>query len=257
MISAFSIRNVEGGVSSDARGAQAASARSVQRTVCRIFVISCPHSDVGLHAAQYGDLKAEIHVKACTASDLPGDRRLTLSYLATSARAHLGMFSSYRRRARMPGRLDPSVAAEAPIFAIEDMSAISGGQPNDCRRRTVPSRTHRRCARHSPMMCSSAATSAGRVTTRRVRFYTEDFQELRDSGYLVLPVPTELGGRGMSPAEVALEQRRLAYRCLDAAGKVEIVHVGAQADVLLLEAPQALLPAVLRSSRSGWRHLNP
>lgn len=42
-------------------------------------------------------------------------------------------------------------------------------------------------------------------------FFTEDFQELRDAGYLLLPVPTELGGRGMSLAEVAREQRRLAY----------------------------------------------
>jgi alkylation response protein AidB-like acyl-CoA dehydrogenase len=42
-------------------------------------------------------------------------------------------------------------------------------------------------------------------------FFTEDFQELRDAGYLLLPVPVELGGRGMSLAEVAREQRRLAY----------------------------------------------
>ncbi|MDQ6926909.1 MAG: acyl-CoA/acyl-ACP dehydrogenase, partial [Candidatus Eremiobacteraeota bacterium] len=42
-------------------------------------------------------------------------------------------------------------------------------------------------------------------------FFTEDFQELRDAGYLLLPVPTEFGGHGMSLAEVAREQRRLAY----------------------------------------------
>lgn len=42
-------------------------------------------------------------------------------------------------------------------------------------------------------------------------FFVEDFQELQDAGYLLLPVPTELGGRGMSLAEVAREQRRLAY----------------------------------------------
>ncbi|MFL5581937.1 MAG: acyl-CoA dehydrogenase family protein [Gemmatimonadaceae bacterium] len=42
-------------------------------------------------------------------------------------------------------------------------------------------------------------------------FFTEDFQDLRDAGYLLLPVPRELGGRGMTLAEVAREQRRLAY----------------------------------------------
>ena len=42
-------------------------------------------------------------------------------------------------------------------------------------------------------------------------FFAEDFQELRDAGYLTLPVPRELGGRGMTLAEVAREQRRLAY----------------------------------------------
>ena len=41
-------------------------------------------------------------------------------------------------------------------------------------------------------------------------FFAEDFQELRDAGYLTLPVPRELGGRGMTLAEVAREQRRLA-----------------------------------------------
>ncbi len=42
-------------------------------------------------------------------------------------------------------------------------------------------------------------------------FFDEDFSELRDAGYLLLPVPTELGGRGLTLAEVAREQRRLAY----------------------------------------------
>lgn len=42
-------------------------------------------------------------------------------------------------------------------------------------------------------------------------FFTEDFQELRDAGYLTTPVPIELGGRGLTLAEVEREQRRLAY----------------------------------------------
>lgn len=43
------------------------------------------------------------------------------------------------------------------------------------------------------------------------RFFTEDFEELRKAGYLAMTVPKELGGRGMSLAEVCREQRRLAY----------------------------------------------
>jgi alkylation response protein AidB-like acyl-CoA dehydrogenase len=42
------------------------------------------------------------------------------------------------------------------------------------------------------------------------RFFQEDFDELRDAGYLKMAVPTELGGLGMNIVEVAREQRRLA-----------------------------------------------
>src|SRR6266568_1751276 len=44
------------------------------------------------------------------------------------------------------------------------------------------------------------------------RFFGEDFEELRAAGYLLAAVPEELGGRGLSLAEVCHEQRRLAYR---------------------------------------------
>jgi alkylation response protein AidB-like acyl-CoA dehydrogenase len=43
------------------------------------------------------------------------------------------------------------------------------------------------------------------------RFAQDDFDELRDAGYLLLNVPTELGGYGRSLADVVREQRRLAY----------------------------------------------
>lgn len=46
---------------------------------------------------------------------------------------------------------------------------------------------------------------------RENRFFMEDFEELRDRGYLVLPVPEELGGGGADLARVCTEQRRLAY----------------------------------------------
>ena len=42
-------------------------------------------------------------------------------------------------------------------------------------------------------------------------FFAEDFQELREAGYLRLAVPAEFGGFGLTLAEVVREQRRLAY----------------------------------------------
>src|SRR3954447_17761363 len=47
---------------------------------------------------------------------------------------------------------------------------------------------------------------------RENQFFAEDFEELKAAGYLKMPIPRELGGLGMSLAEVCREQRRLAYR---------------------------------------------
>lgn len=55
-----------------------------------------------------------------------------------------------------------------------------------------------------------AARTAG--YDRENSFFTEDFEELRTSGYLLMAVPTELGGLGMNLAEVCQEERRLARR---------------------------------------------
>jgi alkylation response protein AidB-like acyl-CoA dehydrogenase len=49
------------------------------------------------------------------------------------------------------------------------------------------------------------------IYDRENRFFTEDFEELRQAGYLLLAVPGELGGLDKSLAEVCREQRRLAY----------------------------------------------
>lgn len=46
---------------------------------------------------------------------------------------------------------------------------------------------------------------------RENRFAQEDFEELRDSGYLNMAVPKEMGGGGMSMAETAAQTRKLAY----------------------------------------------
>lgn len=46
---------------------------------------------------------------------------------------------------------------------------------------------------------------------RENRFFDQDFEELRAIGYFRLPVPVELGGAGFTLAQMACEQRRLAY----------------------------------------------
>jgi alkylation response protein AidB-like acyl-CoA dehydrogenase len=46
---------------------------------------------------------------------------------------------------------------------------------------------------------------------RENTFAIDDFNELKDAGYFLMAVPKELGGHGMSLAEVAQETRRLAY----------------------------------------------
>ena len=42
-------------------------------------------------------------------------------------------------------------------------------------------------------------------------FFSDDFEELRQAGYLRMAVPAEFGGRGDSLATVVREQRRLGY----------------------------------------------
>jgi alkylation response protein AidB-like acyl-CoA dehydrogenase len=42
-------------------------------------------------------------------------------------------------------------------------------------------------------------------------FFADDFEELRQAGYLRIAIPQELGGAGLALADVALQQRRLGY----------------------------------------------
>lgn len=54
---------------------------------------------------------------------------------------------------------------------------------------------------------------AGRAAgyDRDNRFFTEDLEELTKAGYLIGPIPKELGGKGWTLAQAAHETRRLAY----------------------------------------------
>ncbi len=82
-------------------------------------------------------------------------------------------------------------------------------------------------------------------------FFTEDFQDLRDSGYLTLPIPEEFGGRGMTLAEVAREQRRLAYHAAPTALAINmhLYWLGVAAD--LWRAGDTSLQWVLEEAARG------
>jgi len=46
---------------------------------------------------------------------------------------------------------------------------------------------------------------------RENQFFQEDFAELKEAGYLLMPLPKEFGGFGMNLHDVAQMQRKLAY----------------------------------------------
>ncbi len=66
------------------------------------------------------------------------------------------------------------------------------------------------------------------------RFFTEDFEELRECGYLSLAVPKEFGGCGYSLAQVVREQRRLGYHAPSTALAINmhLYWTGIAADLL-------------------------
>ena len=65
----------------------------------------------------------------------------------------------------------------------------------------------------SPLTEEMLARFDSRAATydRENRFFDQDFEELRASKYLQLPIPAELGGAGFNLAQMCREQRRLAY----------------------------------------------
>src|SRR5215469_16572249 len=89
------------------------------------------------------------------------------------------------------------------------------------------------------------------IYDRENRFFDEDFEELREAGYLTIAVPREFGGMGMSLAQVAREQRRLAYYApATALGlNMHIYWTGVAAD--LWRAGDSSLEWLLRAAAAG------
>jgi len=86
---------------------------------------------------------------------------------------------------------------------------------------------------------------------RENRFFTEDFEELRDAGYLLLPVPEELGGGGLDLAGICRQQRRLAYYAAPTALGINmhLYWVGLVAD--LWRSGDTSLEWLLREAAAG------
>ena len=53
-----------------------------------------------------------------------------------------------------------------------------------------------------PTTCCAASPNAAAAYDRENRFFQEDFDDLKRAGYLTMAVPKELGGRGMTLAQV-------------------------------------------------------
>jgi len=79
------------------------------------------------------------------------------------------------------------------------------------------------------LQCRARAARYDRENT----FFAEDFQDLRDAGYLRLPLPAEYGGHDLSLAEVMQQQRRLAYHAAPTAVAINmhLYWVGLAADL--------------------------
>jgi alkylation response protein AidB-like acyl-CoA dehydrogenase len=82
-------------------------------------------------------------------------------------------------------------------------------------------------------------------------FFNEDFQELREAGYLLLPVPQEFGGYGMKMDKVMQYQRKLAYHAAPTALAINmhLYWVGLVAD--LWRGGDKSLEWLLREAAAG------
>ena len=83
------------------------------------------------------------------------------------------------------------------------------------------------------------------------RFFFEDFEELRDAGYLRMCVPVELGGLGYTMADAMRQQRKLAYHAAPTALAINmhLYWTGLVAD--LWRAGDKSLEWLLREAAEG------
>ena len=107
---------------------------------------------------------------------------------------------------------------------------------------------------NAPALCDEALdrfAKRTRIYDRENRFFSEDFEELRECGYLKMAVPRELGGSGLSMFEVCREQRRLGqYAAATAlATNMHLYWTGVAAD--LWRTGDRSLEWLLRKAANG------
>ncbi len=83
------------------------------------------------------------------------------------------------------------------------------------------------------------------------RFFAEDFEELRASGYLAAPVPADVGGAGLGLEQLVSAQRRLAACAPATALGVNMHLVWVQVARFLHERGIGTLDWVLRDAAAG------
>jgi alkylation response protein AidB-like acyl-CoA dehydrogenase len=89
------------------------------------------------------------------------------------------------------------------------------------------------------------------VYDREHRFFQEDFDELKERGYLLAAVPTAFGGAGLTFADVQALQRRLAYVAPATALAVNMHFYWTGVAAQLAQAGDTSLEWMLRAAADG------
>jgi alkylation response protein AidB-like acyl-CoA dehydrogenase len=131
---------------------------------------------------------------------------------------------------------------------LKEHSSGNGGSP-DGRNMNMSSARVAKSVLTEEMLARFAARAAS--YDQENRFFAEDFEELRAAKYLLLPLPSEFGGSGMTLAEVCREQRRLAYHAPATALAVNmhLYWLGVAAD--LRRGGDVSLEWILREAAAG------
>jgi len=138
----------------------------------------------------------------------------------------------------------------SPIFdAIVSKEQSTGNGGHDARTINASLQRPVKSVLTEEMLARFASRAAS--YDRENRFFQEDFEELRAAKYLLLPLPSEFGGAGMTLAEVCREQRRLAYHAPATALAVNmhLYWLGVAADLQRRGDPS--LEWILRDAAAG------
>lgn len=102
----------------------------------------------------------------------------------------------------------------------------------------------------SPELLTRIRDRAARYD-RENAFFTEDFAELKEAGYLKALVPTELGGLGLSLEQVTREQMALAGAAPATALAVNMHHVWVGVAKVVHDRGESFMDQVLREAAAG------